>query len=129
MLIDTGCFVYKMMSFWFIRKADLEHINISIKKLVKIGGKEEKINKIVKAEIDIDGHLQNVFFYIIWDHLEYDFILKKPWINHYNMRITPKISTLFIYSSRIKMMSNEGRKRKSLKFLKLFEIRAIAYQS
>ena len=57
MLIDTGCLVYKMISSWFIKKVDLEHINIPTKKLIGIKGKERKINKIIKAEIDINGHL------------------------------------------------------------------------
>ena len=65
MLIDTRCLIYKIISFQFIRKTGLEYINISIKKLIEIKKKEKKINKIVKIEIDIDGHLQDIFFYII----------------------------------------------------------------
>ena len=56
MLIDIGYLAYEVISSMFIKKAGLEYINISIKKLIGIKGKEDHINKIVKIEIDIDKH-------------------------------------------------------------------------
>ena len=128
-MIDIGYFVYKIISFWFIRKINLECINISIKKLIGIKGKERKISEIIKIEINIDGYLQDIFFYVIRDHLRYNLILEKPWMNHHDVRIALKVGTLFIHSSRARVMSNKGRKWKSSKLLKLLEIGAIAYQS
>ena len=64
-LINTGYLVYKIINSQFIRKVNLKCINISTKKLIEIEKKEERISKIIKTEIDIDGHLQDVFFYII----------------------------------------------------------------
>ena len=65
MLIDIGCLAYGAISSIFIRKAGLEHINIPTRKLIGIRGKEGLINKIIKIEINIDKHKQNIYFYII----------------------------------------------------------------
>ena len=124
MLIDTGCFVYKIISFKFIRKTGLEYIIIFIKKLIGIGEKEGRINKIIKVKIDIDGHLQDIFFYMIQDYLEYNLILDKLQINHYNVKIAPKTNILFIYLFWIRIINNERKKQKLLKF---FEIKVIVY--
>ena len=65
MLIDTGCLVYEIINSMFIRKADLECISIPARKLIGIEGKKGCIDKVVKIEIDIDKHKQNIYFYII----------------------------------------------------------------
>ena len=65
MLINIDCLVYGAISFIFIRKADLKCISISIRKLIKIERKEGCIDKIIKVEINIDKHKQDVYFYII----------------------------------------------------------------
>ena len=64
-LINTGYLIYKTISSIFIRKADLEHISISIRKLIGIKGKKGCINEVVKVKIDIDRHKQDIYFYII----------------------------------------------------------------
>ena len=76
-MINIGYLTYRIISSIFIRKTDFEYINISIKKLIEIEGKEGCINKIIKIEIDIDGHKQDIYFYIIQNHLGYDLILGK----------------------------------------------------
>ena len=55
-LINIGCLTYGAINSIFIRKAGLEHINISIRKLIEIRGKKNYINKIIKIKIDIDRH-------------------------------------------------------------------------
>ena len=55
-LINTDYLVYRAISSIFIRKTGLKHISIFTRKLIGIGGKEGRINKIVKIEIDIDRY-------------------------------------------------------------------------
>ena len=55
-LINTDYLVYKTINSIFIKKAGLKYINIFIKKLIKIGKKEDHINKIIKIEIDINEY-------------------------------------------------------------------------
>ena len=56
MLINTDYLAYKAISSMFVRKVDLECINISTRKLIEIKEKKDHINKIVKVKIDIDKH-------------------------------------------------------------------------
>ena len=76
-LFDLGYLAYGVISSRFIRKTGLECINIPVRKLIDIGGKEGYINKIMKIKIDIDRYQQDIFFYIIKDYLKYDLILGK----------------------------------------------------
>ena len=55
-LINTGCLVYGVINSIFIRKTGFKYINILIRKLIGIRGKEGCIDKIVKVEIDIDKY-------------------------------------------------------------------------
>ena len=55
-LINTSYFVYRIISFIFIRKTGLKCINISTRKLIEIKEKEDCINEIMKIEIDINGY-------------------------------------------------------------------------
>ena len=64
-LINIGCLAYEIINSMFVRKADLERISILIKKLIGIGGKEDRIDEIVKVEIDIDKYKQDIYFYVI----------------------------------------------------------------
>ena len=77
-LINTDYLVYKTINSIFVRKAGFKHINILIRKLIKIRKKEGRINKVMKIKIDINGHKQDAYFYIIQNHLKYNLILKKP---------------------------------------------------
>ena len=55
-LINTDYFVYGAINFIFVKKVNLECINISIRKLIEIERKEGCINKIIKIKIDIDRY-------------------------------------------------------------------------
>ena len=55
-LINIKCIIYKVISFRFIKKANFKCINILIKKLIGIEGKEGCINKIVKVDMDINRY-------------------------------------------------------------------------
>ena len=77
-LIDIGYLIYRAISSIFVKKTGLKRINIPTKKLIKIRKKKGRINEIVKIKININRHKQNIYFYIIQDHLEYDLILGKP---------------------------------------------------
>ena len=118
-LINIECLVYKTISFRFVRRTDFECIDILIRKLIGIGGKEDRINKIIKVNININRHQQDVFFYIIRDHLGYDLILGKLWMIHHNIKITPKANIFFIHSSETKIRINEEGKKRSLNLLEI----------
>ena len=55
-LINIRCLVYEIISSRFIRRAGFKHINILIRKLIKIKGKKDHINKIMKINMDINGY-------------------------------------------------------------------------
>ena len=44
----------------FIRKINLEHINILKKNLMEIGKKENKISEVIKVEININKYKKNI---------------------------------------------------------------------
>ena len=118
-LINTDYLVYKTINSIFVRKAGFKHINILIRKLIKIRKKEGRINKVMKIKIDINGHKQDAYFYIIQNHLKYNLILKKPWIKHHDIKIILKADIFFIHSSKIKIRSNKAGKKRLLKLLKI----------
>ena len=55
-LINIRYLVYGIINFKFIKKTGFECINIPIKKLIKIEGKKNHINKIIKVDMDINGY-------------------------------------------------------------------------
>ena len=77
-LINIKCLIYKTINSRFIKKTDLKYIGILIRKLIGVGGKKGYINKIIKINMDINKYQQDVFFYIIRNHLRYNLILRKP---------------------------------------------------
>ena len=113
-LINTNYLIYKTINSIFVRKVGFKYINILIKKLIKIRKKEDRINKIMKIKIDINGHKQDTYFYIIQNHLKYNLILKKPWIKHYDIKIILKVDIFFIHSLKTKIRSNKAGKKRLL---------------
>ena len=55
-LINTGCLIYKIISFRFIKKTGFEYIDILIRKLIGIEEKKSCINEIMKVDMDIDRY-------------------------------------------------------------------------
>ncbi|XPS95993.1 hypothetical protein M3J09_005273 [Ascochyta lentis] len=59
-------------------------------------------------KIDIDGHRETLWAYVLDGEREYDLILGRPWMDKNEVTIAPAKKSLFIYSSRTRVRSREG---------------------
>jgi len=110
-IVDSGCLIYGLISKKFAKKASLARIPLPHSKLViSIKGSSASVIEAVKVKIDIDGHVEKAWFYILGGDDEFDLILGRPWINKYNVRLAPIKKSLYISSSGIQVRSKENKK-------------------
>ncbi|XPS94913.1 hypothetical protein M3J09_004211 [Ascochyta lentis] len=65
-------------------------------------------------KIDIDGHRETLWAYVLDGEREYDLILGRPWMDKNEVTIAPAKKSLFIHSSRTRVRSREGARPNQL---------------
>ena len=119
-LIDSGCLSYGAISQRFVRRNGLPTFDITPKLMRGATGGEGKIDRIVRCRIDIEGHSeQGTFLYVIPDHLGYDLILGRPWLNYHDVLMYSKRGRLHVRSTGAKL---RDRKRKPLPKLDILQV-------
>ena len=66
-------------------------------------------NEIISIRFDINGHVENSFFYVAFK-LKYDLILVKPWMKKNGVQYHPEPERLWIRISNIKIENVFGKK-------------------
>jgi hypothetical protein len=64
----------------------------------------------VKFKIDIEGHEETMWAYVLEGEREYDLILGRPWMDKHGVTMAPAKKSIYIYSSLVCVRSKEGRK-------------------
>ena len=98
--IDSGCLCYMTVSSKFAKKAGLQRISITRRRLQQVAGiQDQAIAEVAYGNLDIDGHQQDrVFAYVIPDQSE-DVMLGLPWIRSEDVRIKTKKGYIEIRST------------------------------
>src|SRR5437667_5875790 len=117
-LIDNGCLYYATMSERTANSLRLPRFPISprvLSQVTKSPENQTEVSSVSYADIDIDGHKQKAYFYVIPSQKE-DVILGQAWIKHQNVRISPRNGRLTIGSLGIQVWNRayQGPDRKSV---------------
>lgn len=73
-----------------------------------IAGKKSWLNEVTKMSVDIDGHREVMYAYILEQEREYDVILGLPWMEKHHVTLAPAKKSIFIHSTRTRVRSKEG---------------------
>jgi predicted aspartyl protease len=86
--VDGGCLCYMTVSSKFAKRAGLQRIAITPRKLQQVVGTQARaITEVAYGSLDIDGHQQDrVFAYIIPDQHE-DIIIGLPWLRSEDAKV------------------------------------------
>ena len=99
-LLDTGCLAYGLVSRRFALKNKLQRIDISPRGLSGFDGpSDDVITQVAAVRIDIDGHSERAFCYVVPRLDDYDMILGLPWMIKQDVRINAAASECRIASS------------------------------
>ncbi|KAI0995427.1 hypothetical protein K3495_g12753 [Podosphaera aphanis] len=84
--IDSGCLCYSAFSAALVRKLNLPRIPIPERslKLAEEGKINKSLSYITWANVDIDGHKERIFGYVI-EKLAFPLILGDPWMQYNNV--------------------------------------------
>ena len=80
-LVDSGCSSYGLIDSRFVSRHKLQRMRISHRPIVGFSDSITSwISEVAKMEIDLNGHKEEVFFYVVPSLASYDIILGLPWI-------------------------------------------------
>jgi len=109
-LIDNGCLCYATINERTANTLRLPRISISSRALSQVTESPDQTNvtSVTYTDIDIDGHKQHAYFYVIPGQKE-DVILGQAWIKHQDVRISPRNGRLTIGLSGTKVWNRAFR--------------------
>lgn len=89
-LVDNGCLCYSSISERVFQSLKLPRISIPARYLQSAAGQPQIfITSITWADIDIDGHKQRCYFYVVPGQ-HYDIIMGQPWMEDMDVQVTPR---------------------------------------
>ena len=62
----------------------------------------------VKMRIDIEGHEESMWAYVLDGEREYDLILGRPWMDRQRVSIAPAKKSVYIHATQTQVQSKEG---------------------
>jgi hypothetical protein len=109
-MIDTGCLTAAFVSAGFARQARLEVIDIGKRTIQVATGDTRLVKEAARIHLDIDGHQETIWAYVLKGDDAYDMILGRPWMDKNDVRLAPKAKTVYIHSSGIWVRSTEEKR-------------------
>jgi hypothetical protein len=106
-LIDSGCLCYMLVSRRFARRSHLERFSITPQTIEGIDGKLSEIKEVARFELDMHGHRESAYAYVV-GYMAEDIVLGKGWMDYQNVSIAPAKRSLFIHSKGIRIRCHEG---------------------
>jgi hypothetical protein len=104
-LIDSGCLCYASIDDKLCSKLKLPRIPITPHRLEGVTGTTpSKINWISHANVDIAGHRQKLYFYVVPDQA-HPLILGLPWMEEEHVTLSPAKRRLHIGTSGVRVWS------------------------
>lgn len=99
-LADTGCLSYGLISHSFATKLDLQRIPILPQRMTGFDAiTKDRVIEVARVSMDIDGHKENAFLYVVPRMATYDIILGLPWFKKRDVRLNALRSEMEIRSS------------------------------
>lgn len=107
-IVDTGCLCFSVFDESIVRNHELYEELIPSRVLRLADGKvTAKVNRIVNVHLDIDGHQEQIWGYVI-PNLAYPIILGKPWLELNNVVYSAKRHCLRIGSRKFGIIVRES---------------------
>jgi len=110
-MLDSGCLTYALVSASFVRKANLQCINLPHPKQLDGVAGTGIISRVCEFTYDIEGYSRTGWGYVVEKgNLGYDILLGRSWFNKHNVTIAPAKKSIYIHSEgiRIRLHSKEG---------------------
>ena len=111
-LVDLGCSSYGLVDSRFASRRNLQRIPITPRPIVGFSEiVNSRITEVAKVTIDLDGHREDAFLYVVPSLASYDIILGFPWMRKNDVRLSPKGAYLHIgpYNLRVPNILRERR--------------------
>lgn len=116
-LIDSGCSSYGLVNSRFATNQGLQRISVPPRSVVGFNDSTtSQITEVATLEIDLNGHKENVFLYIVPNLVSYDMILGLPWMKKNDVQLDPKRSRLSIGPFEIHAINELKRKHTTKDF-------------
>ena len=113
-LVDSGCSSYGLIDSRFASRHKLQRMRISHRPIVGFSDSVTSwISEVAKIEIDLNGHKEDAFFYVVPSLASYDIILGLPWMKRNDVRLSLKRAYLYIEPFRIRV-SNTSKEKPTL---------------
>ena len=105
-LIDSGCSSYGLIDSRFASKQGLQRISIPPRAVVGFNDSTKaQISEVAKLEIDLNGHKEDAFLYVIPSLVSNNIILGLPWMKKNDVRLSPKKASLTIGPFKIRVLN------------------------
>jgi hypothetical protein len=111
-MLDSGCLTYALVSASFVRKANLQCVNLPHSKQLDGVTGTGTITRACEFTYDIEGYKRTGWGYVVEKgNLGYDILLGRSWFNKHNVTIAPAKKSIYIHSEgiRIRLRSKEGK--------------------
>ena len=122
-LVDTECLSYGVINSKFVERHNISRIAIEPRDLLRVGQSNDQIKKIVRLNIDLDGHKnKRVYMYVLNETLSYDMMLKLLWMQENDVRFEAKSKRMYIKKTQVRV-----RQKSKKTTLNCYSISAAAY--
>ena len=111
-LVDSGYSSYGLVNSRFASRRNLQRIPITPRPIVGFSETvNSRITEVAKVTIDLDGHREDAFLYMVPSLASYDIILGFPWMRKNDVRLSLKGAYLYIgpYNLRVPNILRERR--------------------
>ena len=96
-LVDSGCSSYGLIDSHFASRQNLQRLRITPRPIIGFSDSvNSQISEVAKMEIDINGHKDEAFFYMVPSLALYDIILGLLWMKRNDVKLSLKRACLFI---------------------------------
>jgi hypothetical protein len=94
-MIDSGCLTFAFVSSTFARRARLERLEIGRRSIDTATGPGE-ITQAVRLHLDIEGHQEYLWAYVLKGSQEYDILLGRPWMDKHCVRLKSSRKSIYL---------------------------------
>jgi transposase InsO family protein len=102
---------YSLVSEKYVRAHNLVRTPIGRTEAKGIGKGTVAVDSFVSFDMDIDGHKEHVFAYVLEDIMGYDVILGRPWMDLQDVVMETRRKRLFIRSSGVRVRASSAYRK------------------
>ena len=111
-MIDSGCLTFAFVSSAFARRARLKKLEIGRRSIDTATGPGE-ITQAVRLHLDVEGHQEYLWAYVLKGSQEYDMLLGRPWMDKHLVRLESNKKSIYLRGRNgkggMEVKSKEGK--------------------